>query len=67
MNKRLEETRNEAAKAALCLHDAQGWAIQAATSRTTGFSIWATEKMVAHIAEALRHAEKSVDIAKSLE
>ena len=67
MNKHLEETRNEAAKAALCLVDAQAWAMQAATSRTTDFSVWATEKMVAHIAEALQHAQKSVDIAKSLE
>ena len=55
MNKHLEETRNEAAKAALCLVDAQSWAI------------WATEKMITHIAEALEHAQKSLDIAKSLE
>lgn len=67
MNKHLEETRNEAAKAAQYLAEAQLWAIQAATSRTTSFSVWATKKMLAHTAEALQHAQKSLDIAKSLE
>ena len=67
MDKRLRETRDEAAKAAQCLVDAQAWAIQAATSRTTSFSAWAAEKMIAHIDEARKHADKSIEIAKSLE